>query len=113
MPKRNTNGPYRFNFDTTKTQAKPIIGARWRQVHKALMLRVLPDLKTSLGHLPLVTLFPYDLCSSLFGVEGYRHSTSRWAEANMDARWDQYGGITQPSPIQDLLGISMESQFEL
>jgi hypothetical protein len=100
-----------FNFGHHQDPSKVGVGADWRQVYKALMARALHELKTRLGHLP-----PSHV---MFRTTSVRHFLSRkgeWNtnssqtggfEANMDAKWDHYGGNNAVQPIQNLLGISM------
>jgi hypothetical protein len=87
------------------------VGDRWRQVYKALMLRVLSDLKTRLGHLPPShVIFRTTSVSHFLAGKGDWDTNSSQAgglEASRDAQWDQYGGNYPYLPIQNLLGISM------
>jgi hypothetical protein len=100
-----------FNFGHHQDPGKPKIGPRWRQAYKALMLRVLPDLKTWLGHLPPShVIFRTTSVRHFLAGKGDWNSTLAQAgglEASMDAKWDHYGGQYISQPIQNLLGISM------
>jgi hypothetical protein len=99
------------NFGHHQDPGKPLIGARWRQVYKALMLHVLRDFKTRLAHLPPShAIFRTTSVRHFSAGKGDWNSTlaqSGGPEASMDAKWDHYGGNYSSQPIQNLLGISM------
>jgi hypothetical protein len=100
-----------FNFGHHQDPGKRGVGARWRQVYKALMARALRELKTRLGHLPPshVMFRTTSIRHFLAGKGDWKSNSSQAGglEANMNAKWDDYGGMNPDQPIQNLLGISM------
>jgi hypothetical protein len=84
------------------------------------MARALRELKTRLGHLPPShVMFRTTSVRHFLAGKGDWNSNSSQAgglEANMNAKWDDYGGMNPDQPIQNLLGISMvgaDSNFSI
>lgn len=100
-----------FNFGHHQHPTKPELRDSWMQVYQALMTRALHDLKTRLAHLPSSHIIFRTTSIRFFEAQkGDWNTNSSQAgglDANMDAKWEHYGGDHRAQPIQNLLGISM------
>jgi hypothetical protein len=83
----------------------------WRKTYTALMKRALHDLTTKCGHIPPDHIFFRTTSVRHFraGMGDWNTNTSERGafEADMDAKWDEYGGENHVLPIQNLLGLTM------
>jgi hypothetical protein len=107
-----------FNFGHHQDPSKE--GAGWRQKYETTMTRALYELNTRLGHLPPSHVIFRTTSARYFlsGKGDWNTNTSRVGgfEANMDAKWEHYGGNNPVQPLQNLLGISMvgtQSNFSI
>jgi hypothetical protein len=101
-----------FNFGHHIDPGKgPDMKDIWREKYTAVMKDALHVLTTKYGHIPPDQIFFRTTAVRHFkaGMGDWNTNTSQRGglEADMDAKWEQYGGNNQAQPIQNLLGLSM------
>jgi hypothetical protein len=97
-----------FNFGHHLDPSKPKLDAGWRQAYEATMTRALHELKTRLGHLPPSHVISRTTSARYFlsgkGDWNTNSSQAGGLEANVDAKWEHYGGSTPSKFTRDLHG---------